>query len=312
MKNKIKDFLIQNKLISAFIIIWSLFLVAFIIMLPFNALFNWVAITAIATWVLSGGVLAAIWQIGEARKSTNAQIAMDLFRELREDETVEKLQRIYHLTQSDKNQLSPIAKNNIRHILDRFEILGILVEKGIVDKDIAIHTYGGASALRCWYKLHPYIEQMSEELGPWKINYEGYTRLCLDYFINHNLPVKLCIEGKDIDILAELQEAKSKPRSWTEIKRDMKEKPVYFYPTLDACVETHAKQLYNRTSSELLKNPDDKLFQQRLETVRLFLESVDFKKLRKEWEKYLVEGKKVAFRVWQKNGKAHWKMTVNQ
>jgi hypothetical protein len=81
-------------------------------------------------------------------------------------------------------------------------------------------------------------------------------------------------------------------------------------PTLDACVETQAKQLYNRTLRELVRNPDDRLSQQRLETVKLFLQTADFPSLRKDSETHLVEGKKVVFTVWQENGKARWEIKV--
>jgi hypothetical protein len=87
---------------------------------------------------------------------------------------------------------------------------------------------------------------------------------------------------------------------------------IRLIPTLDACVETQAKQLYQRTLSELLKFPDDRLLQQRLETAKLFLKSADFSKLRADSEKHLIIGKKVVFTVWQENGKVLWEMTVNQ
>jgi hypothetical protein len=177
---------------------------------------------SIPTLILALGIFLTLWQIVEGRKSTNAQIAMDLFKELREDETVEKLHIIYNRAENDERQLSPIAQNNIRHILDRFEVLGILVEKGIVDKDLAIHAYGGASALRCWYKLHHYISQMSDEIGPWKINYEIYTRRCLEYFIKNKIPVKLSANGNNIDILKELQKPAIKPRNRKEMEKTRK------------------------------------------------------------------------------------------
>jgi hypothetical protein len=79
---------------------------------------------------------------------------------------------------------------------------------------------------------------------------------------------------------------------------------------MDACVETQAKQLYNRTLRELVRNPDDRLSQQRLETVKLFLQTADSSGLRKDSETHLVEGKKVVFTVWQENGKARWEMKV--
>ena len=86
---------------------------------------------------------------------------------------------------------------------------------------------------------------------------------------------------------------------------------ITLIPILNACVETQAKQFYQRTLSELLKNPDDELLQQKLETTKLFLKTADFPGLRKESEKHLIEGKKVVFTVWQENGKARWEMTVS-
>jgi hypothetical protein len=184
----------SKQILIIVLVVWFAVFILLVILslLDWNAPINWMAVTGLATWVLAGGVGVAIWQIivtrestskqlDEARKSTNAQIALDLFKELRDNETVEKLQTIYNRVENDKNKLSPIAQNNIRYILDRFEVLGILVDKGIVDEDLAIHAYGGASALRCWYKLHHYIQQMTSDLGPWKINYEIYTRHCLEY-----------------------------------------------------------------------------------------------------------------------------------
>ena len=41
---------------------------------------------------------------------------------------------------------------------------------------------------------------------------------------------------------------------------------------------------------------------ERLETLRLFLETMDFKQLRRESEKHLIEGKKVGFTVYLKGG----------
>lgn len=79
-------------------------------------------------------------------------------------------------------------------------------------------------------------------------------------------------------------------------------------PTLDACVETQAKRLHNQTASSLLKTPDDTALQEQLETLRLFLEQADFKKLRAESEPLLVEGKKVTFTVWREGSKAQWEM----
>lgn len=62
------------------------------------------------------------------------------------------------------------------------------------------------------------------------------------------------------------------------------EKTVYveIEPELLACVETKAKREYNQILSELLKEGEKEEPEERLEILRLFIESADFSKLRSE------------------------------
>jgi hypothetical protein len=83
---------------------------------------------------------------------------------------------------------------------------------------------------------------------------------------------------------------------------------LHLYPTINACIETQAKRLFNQTASQLLKSPEDPNLRKQLETLRLFLEQADFRKLRAESESLLLEGKKVTFEVWIKDAKSHWTM----
>ncbi len=85
-------------------------------------------------------------------------------------------------------------------------------------------------------------------------------------------------------------------------------KVITLNPTLEACVETQAKRLFDQTASQLLKSPENRTFQERLETLRLFLEQADFHKLRAESEPLLVEGKKAVFKVWREGDDAKWQM----
>jgi len=80
--------------------------------------------------------------------------------------------------------------------------------------------------------------------------------------------------------------------------------------TLDACVETQAKRVYNETVNELLKEPHNKYFQQRLKTIGLFNGKADIPKLRAESEKHLLEGKEVVFIIWQEDGKSRWEINI--
>jgi len=81
-------------------------------------------------------------------------------------------------------------------------------------------------------------------------------------------------------------------------------------PELDACVETQAKRRYNQIVRELLKKGEERELAERLEILRLFLESADFNKLRSESEKHLIEGEKVKFIVHLEEGKPKHEMQI--
>jgi translation initiation factor IF-3 len=57
---------------------------------------------------------------------------------------------------------------------------------------------------------------------------------------------------------------------------------------------------------------EDKKLEERIELLKAFLESMDFKKLRSQSEKYLVEGKKVKFVIRWKEGKPSYEMVVTE
>jgi len=79
-------------------------------------------------------------------------------------------------------------------------------------------------------------------------------------------------------------------------------------PELEACVETQTKRRYNQISGKLLKKGNDNELAEKLEILRLFIESADFNKLRSESEKHLVEGKRVKFILYLEKGKPKYEM----
>lgn len=88
--------------------------------------------------------------------------------------------------------------------------------------------------------------------------------------------------------------------------------PIEIKPTLTACIETLTKKEYERTLNLLLKKgPVDEELGERLEVLRLFLESTDFAHLRSQYEGYLDEGKEVTFLIFMEEGKVGYKMIVN-
>jgi hypothetical protein len=82
-------------------------------------------------------------------------------------------------------------------------------------------------------------------------------------------------------------------------------------PDLSNCIETLSKKEYERTLNLLLrqKSVDEKLGE-RLEVLRLFLESADFGHLRSQYEGYLTEGKKVTFLIYPEEEKVNYKLIL--
>jgi hypothetical protein len=82
-------------------------------------------------------------------------------------------------------------------------------------------------------------------------------------------------------------------------------------PNLSHCIETVSKKEYERTLNLLLKggSVDEKLGE-RLEILRLFLESADFGHLRGQYEGHLTEGRKVTFLIYPEEEKVSYKLVV--
>jgi len=91
----------------------------------------------------------------------------------------------------------------------------------------------------------------------------------------------------------------------------MKIVPIELNPDFSSCIETLSKKEYDRTLNLLLKKGlvNDELGE-RLEVLRLFLESTDFSHLRSQYEGYLAEGKKVTFQIYSEEGKVSYKLIV--
>lgn len=86
---------------------------------------------------------------------------------------------------------------------------------------------------------------------------------------------------------------------------------VELVPDLSHCIETVAKNEYRAAMAKLLAAGEtDEDLQQRLELLRLFLETADFRTLRRESEKYLIEGCSVRFVVYLQEGSVKWDLHV--
>ena len=84
---------------------------------------------------------------------------------------------------------------------------------------------------------------------------------------------------------------------------------IELIPTLTCCIETVARREHAAVLKQILapgqrnKEPEEKL-----EILRLFLETADFKKLRSESERKLMEGKRVRFTVYLEEGIPKYEM----
>lgn len=88
---------------------------------------------------------------------------------------------------------------------------------------------------------------------------------------------------------------------------------IELVPTLDHCIETTARhELRKYTSVYLEQGERDSKLEEKIELLRIFLESMDFKALRKQSEKHLSNGKTVRFSVYMEQGRATYEMKVDR
>ena len=88
---------------------------------------------------------------------------------------------------------------------------------------------------------------------------------------------------------------------------------VELFPSLSHCVETTAKEeFWNSVNQYMESSREDKKLEEKIELLKAFLESADFKKLRSQSERYLVEGKKVKFVICQKEEGLKYEMVVTE
>jgi hypothetical protein len=83
-------------------------------------------------------------------------------------------------------------------------------------------------------------------------------------------------------------------------------------PTLTHCIETTAKEEYRRSVDEYFKLAEDnEELGNKIEVLRLFLESTDFRELRRQSEQHLIAGKGVNFILYLEEGKPKYEMRVD-
>ena len=86
---------------------------------------------------------------------------------------------------------------------------------------------------------------------------------------------------------------------------------IELVPDLNHCIETVAKRKHAELVQQLLApEGDSKELQEKLEILRLFLETANFRQLRSESERQLMGGKGVRFSVYLEKGMPKYEMYV--
>lgn len=88
---------------------------------------------------------------------------------------------------------------------------------------------------------------------------------------------------------------------------------MQLYPTLEHCIETTARHEFNRMVEHCLAAGEvDKHSADRIDLLRNFLETADFRALRQESSFYLIMGEKVRFVLSDNEGKVCCRMEIVQ
>ena len=190
----------------------------------------WNVVAAISTGVLAMTIFIAIYQMRQTRRSTNAQLAIEIFRELRNEDMLNKYRMIYELTTEEIAQLDEDTKKQIEidYVLDRLDTLGALVEENIIDKKLAMEAYAGASTLRCWFQLAPYIRKLQAKRRFYANCYEVFAYRTYKHFRKERIAVGFHNEKANVKIGNLIEEFSKKeyselrPRSSRDIKKARK------------------------------------------------------------------------------------------
>jgi len=82
-------------------------------------------------------------------------------------------------------------------------------------------------------------------------------------------------------------------------------------PDLESCIHTLVKSEYENTLGLLLSGEGDVQSKKKIDLLTLLLKKMDFKQLRQESEKYLIEGKNVKFTFYLEKDEPKYEMEVS-
>ena len=88
---------------------------------------------------------------------------------------------------------------------------------------------------------------------------------------------------------------------------------IELFPSVSHCIETTARhEFWNSANQYMEGGQKDKKLGEKIELLKAFLESADFKRLRSDSERHLLQGKKVRFVIWQKKDGLNYQMVVTE
>jgi hypothetical protein len=88
---------------------------------------------------------------------------------------------------------------------------------------------------------------------------------------------------------------------------------IELVPSLSHCIETVARdEFWNSADQYMEGGQRDKRLEEKIELLKAFLESVDFRKLRSDSETHLIQGRKVRFVVRWKEDNPSYEMVVTE
>ena len=86
---------------------------------------------------------------------------------------------------------------------------------------------------------------------------------------------------------------------------------IELVPELDHCIETAARREFSKSRDEYLQSGvENKELEGKIELLRMFLDTADFREMRRESEKYLTQGKAVRFILNMEEGKLKYEIKV--
>lgn len=90
-------------------------------------------------------------------------------------------------------------------------------------------------------------------------------------------------------------------------------KGIELIARLSHCIETAAREeFWNLANQYMESGQEDQELGEKIELLKVFLESADFMRLRSDSERHLLQGKKVRFIIRRREGKPSYEMVVTE